>query len=83
MEAPRRRRLFPLAPGFAEIEPRAEAEFADRECAARFPAFRQPVAGKKDVAAFEPSVGAAIKVIAKFLRIGHIALVPFEVLPRG
>jgi hypothetical protein len=31
--------------------------------------------------AFQPTVLAAIKMVAKFPRIGHIALVPFKGLP--
>lgn len=80
---PGRRHPLPLSPRLAEIKPGAEAEFADGHCAAGPPAFGQSVAGKEDMAAFQPSVGTAIKMVAKFRRIGHIALVPFEVLPRG
>ncbi|MND84901.1 hypothetical protein D3C80_768030 [compost metagenome] len=77
-------REFPLPPGLTEIQAGAETEFADtksisgrRHC---LPSLRQAVAGKEDVAAFPPPVGAAIKVIAKFLGIRHIAFVPVECL---
>ncbi len=73
---------LPLPPCLAEIQAGAEAEFADPEDAVlpgdRLPARRQAVAAEKDMAAFQPTVFAAIKVIAKFLRIGHIAVMPVE-----
>ncbi|CCF20213.1 protein of unknown function [Pseudorhizobium banfieldiae] len=71
---------LPLPPRLAEVQPRAEAEFADSEIAAGLPSIRQSVAGEKDVAAFEPTVAAAIKVVAKLGGKGHIALVPLKAL---
>jgi hypothetical protein len=71
-------RLPPLPPGLAEIEAGAEAEFGDAERGCALPARRQVVAGKKDMAAFQPPVAAAIKMIVKGAGIGHIALVPVE-----
>ncbi|MNT30967.1 hypothetical protein D3C72_1667860 [compost metagenome] len=75
-----RRRSFPLPPGFAEIQAGAEAQLADGERTAGAPAFGQAVAGKEHMPAFEPTIGTAIKVIAKLPGIGHIALVPIEAL---
>src|SRR5262245_20846110 len=69
---------LPLAPRFAEIQPRAETEFADQERCAFAPALGQSVARQKDMAAFEPTIGLTVKMIAKGLRIGHIAVSPFE-----
>lgn len=58
--------LFPLTPGLAEIETGAEAKFADAEDVLSLkPALRQAVSGQKDMAAFQPAIRLAIKMIVK------------------
>lgn len=42
------------------------------------PSVGQAVSRKEDVTAFQPSVGLAIKMVAKGGRIGHIAVAPLE-----
>lgn len=74
---------LPLPPGFGEVQAGAEAEFADQEVLPPAPSFRQAVAGEENVAAFQPPVGLAIKMIAKGGGIGHIAVAPFERLRRA
>ena len=73
-----RRGPAPLPPCLAKIEAGAEAELGDAERLPALPAVGQVVAGKEDMAAFQPPVAAAIKVIVKGTGIGHIALVPVE-----
>ena len=70
---------FPLAPCFAQIERRSETEFTDAERSfRRFPALWQAIASQRYVAAFLPTVGLAIKMVAKGQRIGHIAFSPIQ-----
>ncbi|MNZ89985.1 hypothetical protein D3C78_1089320 [compost metagenome] len=58
--------LFPLAPCLAEVKPGAEAEFADAEDTLPFePALWQAVSGQEDMAAFQPAVRLAIKMVVK------------------
>lgn len=73
-----RRGPAPLPPGLAEVEAGAEAEFGNAERFRPPPAVRQAIAGKEDVATFQPAVAAAIKVVVKGPGIGHIAVVPVE-----
>ena len=70
--------LSPLPPGLAKIQACAEAEFADQKALLFIPTSGQAVAGKEDMAAFQPPVGLAIKMVAKGGRIGHIAVAPFK-----
>ena len=72
--------LLPLPPGLAEIQAGAKAEFADQGGLLFIPACGQAVAVEKDVAAFQPAIGLAIKMVAKDGRLGHIAVAPFELL---
>ncbi len=69
---------LPLSPGLAEIQAGSKTEFADAENVFVSPALRQTIASEKDVAAFEAAIGLAIKMVAKGLGIGHIAVAPFE-----
>ncbi|GGD65775.1 hypothetical protein GCM10008012_07520 [Rhizobium anhuiense] len=74
---------LPLPPGLGEVQAGAEAELADHEFLPPVPALRQAVAGEEDVAAFQPAIRLAIKMIAKGGGIGHIAVAPFERLRRA
>ncbi len=78
-------RKLPLPPCLGEIERGAEAEFADDEGVFRviFPAIRQSVTVERDMLAFQPPLGLAIKMIAKGQGIGHIALSPIQHVVAG
>ena len=69
---------LPLPPGLAKFRPVPKPSSPIRKVFLSVPTFRQAVAGKEDMAAFEPPVGLAIKMVAKGGRIGHIAVAPFE-----
>jgi hypothetical protein len=83
-EIQRRARLAAFAPPppcLQEIEPRPETQFADSEIAAFRPTLRQPVAAHEHVTTFGPPVGARIEMVAKPLRIRHIAVEPSQFIP--
>lgn len=72
-------RQLPLPPSLAEVEAGAESKFANTEgLIASEPTFRQAVSGQENVAAFEPAIGLAIKMVAKGQGIGHIPVAPVE-----
>ena len=69
----------PLAPCLAEIKAGAEAQLTDAEDALPFkPTLWQAVSGQEDMAAFQPAIRLAIKMIVKGQRIGHIPVTPVE-----